>query len=245
MVSFSRLTRAAIPAALLGMALALPARADQSDSIEFDLSLRGLSAGRLSVNGRIEGNRYSANGTLKSTGIVGAIRKVRYDAAVAGAVSKNRFTPFKYSEQADTSKRQSESVMAYKGGVPQVMVYSPPRDPRPGDVNPATQGGTIDPLTALYAVLRDIPESEACTFRAVMFDGKRRSQIVLSSPETGNGGISCAGEYRRLEGFAPDEMAEKTRFPFRLTYGPAEPGRLRVVEVSMDTLYGKGRLKRR
>ena len=245
MVSLFRLTRVVAPVALLSIALSQPVRADQTDSIAFDLTLRGLSAGRLTVDGRIEGNRYAASGTLKSSGIVGAIRKVRYDAAVEGAYSKNRFTPFGYSEKADTSKRQSESVMAYKRGVPQVMVYSPPRDPRPGDVNPATQGGTIDPLTALYAVLRDIPEAEACTFRAVMFDGKRRSQIVLSSPEVGDGSVTCTGEYRRLEGFAPDEMAEKSRFPFRLTYGPAEPGRLRVVEVSMDTLYGKGRLKRR
>lgn len=245
MVSLSRLTRIIAPMAILGIALAQPLSADQSDRIEFDLVLRGLSAGRLSVTGQIEGNRYSATGTLRSSGIVGAIRKVRYDAAVKGSYRNNRFTPFGYSERADTSKRQSESVMAYKNGVPQVTVYSPPRDPRPGDLNPATQGGTIDPLTALYAVLRDIPESEACTFRSVMFDGKRRSQIVLGSPQAGAGGITCAGEYRRLEGFSPDEMAEKVSFPFRLTYGPADPGRLRVVEVSMDTLYGKGRLERR
>ena len=41
------------------------------------------------------------------------------------------------------------------------------------------------------------------------------------------------------------DMAEKTRFPFSLTYAPLGNGRMRVVEVGLDTVYGKATMKRR
>ncbi len=222
-----------------------PSAADQTDQAIFDLSLRGIRAGMLTVSGATEGKSYAASGTLKTTGIVGAIRRIRYDAKAAGRVTGERFTPVRYEERADTGKRQSESVMEYKSGVPQVKVYNPPRDPKADGLEPAQMGGTVDPLTALYATVRDVPPDKACELKVVLFDGERQSQVVLGRPQAEGDGVTCAGEYRRLKGFSAGDMAEKSRFPFRLTYAPTENGMLRVVEISMDTLYGKGTLKRR
>ena len=232
----------------LGLALALsttPLAADQKDSAVFDISIRGISAAILSVSGASTGKSYAAAGTLKSSGILGFLKKIRYDAQVSGHIARGRFTPSRYVELADTGKRRSEAAMAYRGGVPQLKSYNPPRAPRADDISPATQGGTVDPLTALYAVLRDVPEAEACKLKVYLFDGRRRSQVVLSTPQAGDAGIACKGEYRRLEGFSPQDMAEKSRFAFTLTYGPAGAGMLHVTEISMDTLYGKGRMIRR
>lgn len=241
MKTLPRITAAAAIALAAG-----GAAADQKDSSVFDLTLRGLHTGTLSVSGAIEGRSYAASGVLKTGGLVALLRKVRYDARAQGSFRNGRFTPARYEEDADTGKRQSQSVMGYRAGVPQVKVYNPPKAPRPGDVDPATQGGTVDPLTAAYAALRDVAPEEACKVRLVMFDGRRRSQVVLADPQpAAGGGLTCAGEYRRLEGFSAEEMAEKARFPFRMTYAPLPDGRLRVVEISMDTIYGKGRLTRR
>lgn len=230
-----------------GLALsAVAASADQTDSAVFDLTIRGITAGTLSVSGAISGDQYVVSGVLKSGGLLAFVRKVRYEARSEGTVADGRFTPARYAEDADTGKRQSKAVMAYIDGVPQVTTYDPPRDPRPTDVDPATQDGTIDPLTAIYATLRDVPEAEACNSQRLLFDGRRRSQVTLGAPEaSGKGVVSCAGEYRRLAGFSEREMAEKVSFPFRLIYDPIGDGRLRVREIVMDTLYGKGRLKRR
>jgi len=241
-----RLQRAAAALCLALVApLPLPAGVDQADTIVFDITLKGLRAGRLSINGAISGKGYEASGTLQSAGLLSMMRKIRYDAAVAGSVSGQRFTPAGYTEKADTPNRQSESVMEYRAGVPQVKVYSPPRPPREAEVNPATQGGTVDPLTALYAVLRDVTPDEACQFASYMFDGKRRSQVVLTAPEKNGAGVVCLGEYRRLEGFSDREMADKERFPFRLIYEPTAAGKLRVTTITTETLYGTGYLRRR
>ena len=221
------------------------AQAEQTDSAVFDLTLKGIHAGTLSVSGAINGGRYAASGVLKSGGLVALVKKVRYDARSQGSFADGRFIPSRYEEDADTGSRQSQSVMEYSAGVPQVKKYNPPRKKKDRGVDPATQGGTVDPLTALYAAFRDVPEDQACDLVVYMFDGKRRSQLVLGEPVKNGKGVSCPGEYRRLKGFSKKEMKEKSRFPFTMHLEPAGDGMLRVVEVSMDTLYGKGSLKRR
>ena len=243
MTRFSRVLWGATLSTLL---IATPVLSNQRDEAVFDLSLRGITVGTLSYSGAIENGRYAVAGVLKTGGLVALLKKVRYDARAKGAYKSGRFTPTRYEEDADTGKRQSQSVMEYRGGVPQVKKYNPPKPPRKNDIDPATQGGTVDPLTALYAALRDVPESKVCNLKLTMFDGRRRSQVTLGKPKPGNpGGVSCAGEYRRLDGFSAKEMAEKSRFPFVLTYEPTEGGNLRASEISMDTIYGKGRLTRR
>lgn len=239
------LLRCLAGAALAAALASSPGHAGPKESAVFDLTLRGLPAGSLSVSGTVTGARYAAAGVLQSGGFLALVKKIRYDARAKGVVRDGVFTPTRYEEDADTGKRQSQSVMRYENGVPQVKVHKPPKPPRPEDIDPATQGGTVDPLTALYAALRDVPEAEACKLKLFLFDGRRRSQVMLTDPRPVEGGLACTGEYRRLEGFSEKELAEKVRFPFTLHYAPLGNGHLRVVEISMDTLYGKGRLKRR
>lgn len=215
------------------------------DPVVFDLSIRGIRAGTLSFTGQSAEGRYAVSGRLESAGLVGLVRQVRYDGQAEGSLQQGRFTPQRYSEQADTGRRQSESVMEYRRGVPQVKVYNPPRELGSDGLDPATQGGTVDPLTALFATLRDVAPGEECNRSLTMFDGKRRSQLVLGGPAAVEGGIACPGEYRRLAGFSADDMAEKTRFPFTLRLGPAPSGLMQVEEVTMESIYGNARLKRR
>ena len=227
--------------AALVAGLAAPAWAEEA---VFDLSIRGLRAGTLTFAGQEAQGRYSVTGRLESAGLVGMVRRVRYDGQAQGAVRAGRFTPARYSETADTGKRQSQSVMEYRRGVPQVKVYNPPRAPGSGGLDPATQGGTVDPLTAMFATLRDVPAGQECNRKLTLFDGKRRSQVVLGPPQPVEGGVACPGEYRRLEGFSADDMAEKTRFPFTVQMVPVGP-LMQVTEVTMESLYGNARLKRR
>ena len=228
-----------------GLTVGSMARADdQRTSAVFSISIRGLSAATLTLNGAAMGQRYQASGTLKSAGLLGLVKTIRYDAKVEGRRIADRAVPVRYSETADTGKRQSAAVMAYKAGVPQVKSYVPPRPPRVDDIDPATQGGTVDPLTALYLILRDVPAAKACAMKLTLFDGRRRSQIMLGKPAKSGDQITCAGEYRRLDGFTPEDMAEKNRFALSLTYGQSAKDMVHVTEISMDTLYGKGRMIR-
>lgn len=236
--------------ALTGLALVatvlspVAVSAQQVSEGRFDVSIRGIRAGQLVFRGEEAGGRYAVAGKLQSTGFVGRLVKFSYDAQSRGSVVGNRYTPTRYTEDADTGKRQSQSVMDYRNGVPQVKKITPPRGSAPYDVAPSTQGGTVDPLTAIHVVLRDIPTDQACKTSVRMFDGRRASQLTLSNPRPSADGILCDGEYRRVAGFHPDDMAERTSFPFTLEYS-RQGQALRVEEIRTPTLYGDAILKRR
>lgn len=237
-----------LAAVLFGATVALgaPAQADQTDRIVFDVVLKGISAGRLTINGKITGSQYGANGTMETTGLAGMLKKIRYDATVSGGFAAGRFTPQHFEQTARRGDARSAQTIVYKGGVPVSVSREPPRTPRPTDVDPAKQAGTMDPLTALYAVLRDVDKADACKLSVTMYDGTKRSQVALNPAKTQGEQVICAGEYRRLQGFSEKDMAEKSRFPFTLTYAPTPDGaRLQVIEISTDTILGKAHMNRR
>ncbi len=221
------------------------AMAQSRDEGRFDIMLLGLKAGELRFVGTVQDDRYVTSGRLGSTGILAFVREVSYVASAEGRVLSDRFVPSRYTESTDTGSRVSEAEMDYVNGTPQVKRYAPARDPRPEDVDPSTQSGTVDPMTALYALLRDVPRTDACTLNVRMFDGRRASRVQMSPEAESENRIDCNGAYVRVAGFSEEDMAERRVFPFTLRYAPAPNGRWRVERVELRTLYGRARLIRR
>jgi len=215
------------------------------DKATFDVVIRGLSAASLGFSAVEDGSRYAVSGVLKSAGIAAMFRKISYSGTAKGTISGTRYTPFSYVEQSDNGKKKSSSKMTYKRGVPSAVRYTPARDAREDEVAPSSQGGTVDTLTALYAILRDVDAGQECKINVKMYDGRYVSSIAISKPQTKGSAVICTGQYQRIAGFKPSEMAERTLFPFTLTYEPTANGRMRVTEVAMESIYGKAAMKRR
>jgi len=244
---FPRFPHRRIAPLALALALlpALPV-ASAAEPAVFDVTLRGLPAATLRLDGTEAQGRYAVTGRLESRGLAAMVRKVRFDAQVEGRIAPDgRLRPARFAEQTDTGRRSSEAVIEYARGLPRVTRALPERPVRDWDVNPATQGGTVDPLTALWAALRDVETGQECDLALRLFDGRRSTTLRLATPQRAGDRVTCAGEYRRVAGFSPEDMAERTRFPFRLTYAPGPDGRMQVVEVAMETLYGRARMARR
>jgi len=215
------------------------------DKATFDVIIRGFSAATLGFSAVEDGNRYAVSGVLKSAGIAAMFRKISYTGTAKGAISGTRYTPFSYDEHSDTGKKKSSSKMTYTRGVPSAVQYTPARDAREDEVAPASQGGTVDTLTALYAILRDVDAGQECKVSLKMYDGRYVSTIAISKPQAKGSAVVCAGQYRRIAGFKPSDMAERKTFPFTLTYEPTANGRMRVTEVALESIYGKAAMKRR
>ncbi len=225
--------------------LAAAAGAQTTQTATFDLRLGGLKAGVLSLSGVEDGRQYSAAVRAVSTGLARMVSEVGYEARATGRMTDGRFVPSRYQENAKTGERVSRAVMEYLRGVPQVKSYDPPQEARPTDVDPATQGGTVDPMTAIWAVLRDAPRDGLCRLDLAVFDGRRASRVTLSGARAEGDRILCAGEYRRVSGFSEADLRRRTRFPFTLVYAPADGGLYGVVRVEIETLYGTASLDRR
>ena len=209
-----------------------------AEEATFDVTMAGVRVAEMTMTGDVSGNSYDVRVMIRSDGLAGIVKRIRFQARSEGQVASD-FAPSRYTEQADTGRRQSVVEITYERGVPQVMTYTSPRPDGPDLVDPATQGGTLDPATALFAGLRDLPAGQECNADIAVFDGRRRSVFALS----GNGAV-CTGDYRRIAGYTPAEMAERSSFPLEVVY-VVEGEVMRVVEASVQTLYGKVRLKRR
>ena len=233
-----------VAAALFALALT-PAHAQETrQDARFDVEIRGLKMGVLSFAGVENASSYAVSGTMQSTGLAGAVRKMRYDAKVRGAVTARGFSPQRYEQTGGSGQRYSEEIVVWQNGLPRIEKREPPREARAADADPAQQRGTVDTLTALYATLRDVAPGQECKSSVIMYDGRYRMQLKIAAPKADGSAVTCSGEYVRLAGFTPEDMAERTRFPFTLRYEPAGD-RMRVTEVAMTSLWGRARLVRR
>ena len=233
-----------IAACLLALVLT-PAEAQEvRQDARFDVEVRGLRIGVLTFAGVENARSYAIAGTMQSTGLAGAIRKLRYDAKVTGSITREGFAPARYEQSGGSGKRFTEEIVVWQNGMPRIEKREPPREARATDADPAQQRGTVDTLTALYATLRDVPPGQECRSSVIMYDGRYRMQLKIAAPKAEGAAVTCSGEYVRLAGFSAEDMAERTRFPFTLRYEP-EGERMRVTEVAMTSLWGKARLVRR
>lgn len=251
MLTTARPLPRALLAALLIVALPhapAPAQeaAPQMDGGEYDLVTTGITAATLGYSARQEGDRYVVTARFASTGLLALLRRVRFEATSEGRITEGTPLPDRYAAQAEVGRRSGQTVVEYTDGTPQLTVDEPPREPAEWHIDAATQTGTVDPISALFVTLRDAVPGTECNRAFRMFDGRRATELTVGPSRPGaEGTLTCDGEYRRVAGYPPEDMAERTRFPFTLTLTPTADGRLRVVEVTMDSLIGKARLIRR
>ena len=210
----------------------------------FDLKVRGLVLGEVTLADTVGGGNYAVSGLIKSTGLAAMIRNFSYTGKAQGTMTRGIPAPLRYEEVADTGRRRSEAVIEYTDGVPKLTRYTSPKEAGADSPDPATQGGTVDPLTAIWALLRDVPRNRVCDLDLAMFDGKRRSSLKLRPAGIKDGLPQCAGVYKRLQGFTAKEVSRHTQFDFIVTYS-ARGNRLHADSVAFDSFYGTAEIVRR
>ncbi len=217
------------------LTLGLPATAEVA---RYDVTLQGIRVAEMTLTTTLTETTYDIRVMIRSEGMAGVVKRIRFESTATGRI-RQTFAPDRYTETADTGRRQSQVEMTYTAGTPTVLTYTSPRPDGPEVLDPADQTGSFDPATALFAGLRDLRVGQTCTTAFTVFDGRRRAAVTLSGD-----GSACTGEYRRVAGYTAEELAERTRFALEILYTP-EGDTLRVTEASVQTIYGKVRLKRR
>ena len=215
------------------------------ETTEYSLKIRGFSVGLVQMTSQSDARSYRVSALIRNTGLSRIFRQFSYNGAANGRQNDGQLHPDRYQEVADTGRRSSEALIVYDKGVPRVISYTSPKPAGPDSPAPATQGGTVDPLTAIYGLLRAVPRDRACQLDVFIFDGKRRSRIAMHVEGSRDGLPTCAGRYERLEGFTPQEVSRHTHFDFVLTYGDAGDDMLRVENVSFNSFYGIASIDRR
>lgn len=224
------------------LALAAPLRA-QSYDVTFDFFLSGIRAGELEFTGQNSGGRYTASSTIRSAGLIGAFADFFFDGTATGSVTRSgKVVPERFVARSKSPRAERDTRIDWQGGTPVSVSVEPPRDSAP---DPATQAGTLDPVSAGFALFRDSPAGEICNTRVDVFDGSRRSRLELGAPQPGaDGEISCAGRYARVEGEA-HSMSSKKDHGFRLVFRATGDGLARLERIEAPTGFGTAVAERR
>jgi hypothetical protein len=232
---------------LLLLVFVLAARTATAESFEarFDLTLRGLVLGQVALAAEESGGRYAVTGAAGATGLARRIARYSYEGRARGRITGGRTSPDRYVEVEIGRGERSETVTEWAGGRIASSVTVPPPEPEPWDIDPRGLAGLTDPLSALYAMLRPMAPAAACGVTHDLFDGRRRSRLILSVPTMRDGRLTCAARYERIAGYPAEELAERDGTIFDLFFERLPDGRVQVAEMRGATSLGTAVLRRR
>lgn len=232
------------PRPLLALALVCGlavAPAAHAESAAFDFSIAGIRVGSLTMEGAEAGGRYDARSRIDTAGIVGFFTDFFFDGSSTGTLAKvGQVVPARYAATSRSPRADRTTQIDWKNGTPVRVSVEPPRSSAP---DPAQQGGTLDPVSAGFRLLRQMPAAAVCDTTVRVFDGSRLSQLQLAKPVAAGDSLTCNGAFARIEGEA-HSMTSSRSFPFTLVF--RKVGDEAVLQrIEAPTNYGRAVLTRR
>jgi len=232
------------PCIILTLALITGSAPAQAFEARFEVRYGPFRPAEVTLSATEDAQTYAAEGHVASAGLVGLLRAFHFDLQVEGGHDGDSLVPGRFTGDLDTGQRQHRVIMTYHDGVPQIDAIAPDEAPTGWTLDPATQGGTLDPLSAFYLLTR--PEhAEAPCGRAIdLFDGRRRSRLRLETAHFNTRAAQCDGAYERIAGYSPDDLQDYRTLPFSLTYRRDGDGLWQLTRVVTQTPYGRMRINR-
>jgi Protein of unknown function (DUF3108) len=229
---------------ILALAPAVDARdAPSATRARFDVQVLGLKVGNLSMTGAIDAAAYSVAARFATSGLARLYRDARFDMQADGSHEGLAFAPREYAEQVNTGKRRSSARVRYVRAIP-VLVEGEVSDGEVAPLDPASQGGTVDPLTIMFMILRDQPADGLCRIAQPVFDGGRRTRVDLTARREEDGTVVCSGEFRRVAGYPQEELVSRGQVPLRVIYRRGANGLMQAQSMELRSSYGRIALTR-
>ncbi len=220
---------------------AASAQAQEKMAAKFDVRLLGVKIAEFRLNATTSQSTYNAKATFATTGAAGALKRLHADVSAKGRLSDANPSPQIYSESIDNGKRVTNLKVSFAGNTPKI-IEGEAGSSVPA-ANPRGLRGSVDPLTGLFIILRDQPAEDVCRVNSKIFDGHRLARITLNQRRTTEKGVTCTGEYLRVDGYSDSELRRK-RTTFTVDY-EAKGTQMRAMRVRLKTSYGKAALVRR
>jgi hypothetical protein len=202
----------------------------------------GLKLGDLRIASHSTNGRYRTISQFATTGALRTLAKVRFDLQSEGRWRSEGQTaePRTYTEAVNTGRRRSSATLTYVGGIPRVDSGAVGRSEQGAHapLNPLTQRDTIDPATALWLAAGPLPEARLCNLDLPIFDGVRRTRLVLSQPLETEAGFTCRGAFIREAGYGEKQLRKRGNFDVSLNYVRRRDGQFMLIGGRVETIYG-------
>ncbi len=133
--------------------------------------------------------------------------------------------------------RKTQNVeMTYSGAAPAAVSAEPAFDPKPWQIEPTEQSGTLDPISGALTAMAPAPVGTICNRSVEIYDGRRRYALDLGAPEADGERIRCPAHYRRVAGYKPKELKET--IDFSVWFEERPDGLAHVVRMAGESALG-------
>ncbi len=237
-----------LPAALLLLLCSTTARA-QAVQAHYAAYATGLNVLRLDADFTINPRDYRVHLAYRTSGTVGLLIRAEQDTVVEGAFIGDHPAPRRFFSYGHLRGRPRVTQIDYPKGQPEIRALTPPNEEEREAVPTADQAGTIDSLSAMAQLIRQVNASRRCDGRSRTYDGRRLAELSVHTAgqealePTGRSSFAgtalrCDFEGRQLAGFKLDADRATVQRPRRGSawFAAATPGGPMIpVRMQFDT----------
>lgn len=210
--------RRLLPLLAVLLALSPMARAEPLRAV-YGVQAAGMQVMRIEVLFDLASPRhYRIESALHLTGLARWFSDGRQVSRVEGQWQENRAQPRRYVGEGVWRGRQRQVVLEYPEGQATLRQLVPAVDPEREPVPPALWRGTVDALTPVAQMARNLARTGRCEAEAAVFDGRRRAEFSARTlgrdflppwREAWSGeAVRCGFTGRQVAGFRHDDERE-------------------------------------
>lgn len=235
----------AAPLIAVTAAAAAPGARASGVALQYRALLAGMQVGTVSARLSDHGADYRLDGKIETQGALTLFLPWTYRAVSQGRIAGEHLDPVNFWGAGEYKGKPRHIQVTFNDSGATIDSARPdPADKPKQVVPPELRRGTLDPLSALFALGRNIGRNGDCDQRVAVFDGRYRFDLHVMDDATaeGHGKIRCRFFYEPIAGFKDDgsDYAATRDKPGRVWFqrlqpsGPAVP-----VRVEADTGYGR------
>jgi hypothetical protein len=249
---FVYMFRCAAPSTGLLLLILGAARAADPDRIEMRIEMFAALGVHVATNHTTveeATDRYAITTDVESRGIAAVFVNLASHSEVRGRLTIDAVRPQAYRSEVHRNGVHTYNRVDY-GANGTVTGESTPRTETRTPVTPALMRGTVDQLSALFMMERQLASRSSCTLVVAVYDGLRRynlhftdavPEIIRASGGRGFAGATQVCRMRReaIAGFLDDSGRSEGAYAGTLWYARLLPGDLIVpVQMEFSTEFG-------
>ncbi|WP_372622870.1 DUF3108 domain-containing protein [Falsiroseomonas sp.] len=219
---------------LAALLLLLPLAAEaQSVRAVYEVHALGSTVLELEARFEITGDAYRVETSLRTRGLAALIVSGEQVAQVRGAWAGAAPLPAGFVSEGVWRGRVRRIALDWQGGDPRILELTPSEAEEREAVPEALRRGTVDVLSLVASLARQVGRSGHCDLATPIFDGRRRSDFDTRSegreiirPWRGawhGEALRCGFEGRLVAGFRRDQTRRDAAAPQRGTAWIAAP----------------------
>lgn len=218
--------------------LIAPSAGEAGERLRYAVYAAGFNILAVEATAEIGETNYRVDLAYRTVGLLGTFFPSNMESSVQGGWTSAGPAPHRFATWGMARGRNRRTVIDYLTGQPVLRELDPPVEEERETVPPGADRDTVDTLSGMAFVVREVIRTGKCDGRAKLYDGRRvldvvarpvgREVLAADSRSAFSGpAVRCDFEGRQLAGFMKDmDSAERQKLHLnRAWFAAPGPGR--------------------